>query len=177
MNALGTRIEAGPRNCRTASLPSRIHVIFVARAPLVVPIQYVETSSAVSEPSRSQRQFSPLHPPAEVFKWVAKQVDPDKVSGLETGSAPLAPELKMVEFSLEMPAAKTVQLAADFTGWGQSPINMIRFGDGVWSTSVPLPAGIYAYRFLVDGHWYDDPRMVLRQSHSTDTGKAIIQVK
>ena len=65
-----------------------------------------------------------------------------------------------------------VQLAADFTEWEKSPIDLIRFENGVWSTTVPLPPGVYAYRFLVDGHWYDDPR-ALRRNHSN----AVIQIK
>jgi hypothetical protein len=87
------------------------------------------------------------------------------------------PALKLVEFSLAKPDAKMVQLAADFTDWESSPIDMIRFDDGVWSTTVPLPAGIYAYRFLVDGHWHDDPRAIRRENTSAGIGKAVVLVK
>jgi len=84
------------------------------------------------------------------------------------------PELKLVEFSLELPGAKIVQLAADFTDWEESPIDMVRFDDGVWSTTVPLPAGIYSYRFLVDGQWHDDPRAV---PSNQGMPKAFIRIK
>jgi 1,4-alpha-glucan branching enzyme len=67
------------------------------------------------------------------------------------------PELKLVEFSLAQPSASSVQLAADFTDWETAPIDMVRFADGVWATTIPLPAGVYAYRFLVDGQWHEDP--------------------
>lgn len=87
------------------------------------------------------------------------------------------PELKLVEFSLEMPGAKSVQLAADFTDWQSSPIDMIRFGDGVWSTTVPLPPGVYGYCFLVDGCWHEDPRAIRRVNLPGDIGKALIMVK
>jgi hypothetical protein len=87
------------------------------------------------------------------------------------------PDLKLVGFSVVLPEAKTVQLAADFTDWDESPLDMIQFAGGIWSTTVPLPAGIYAYRFLVDGEWYDDPRSVRRSPHSLGPGKAFVQVK
>lgn len=87
------------------------------------------------------------------------------------------PDLKLVEFSLEMPGAKAVQLAADFTDWERAPIDMIRFDDSYWSTTVPLPAGIYSYRFLVDGEWYDDPRAIRRDPNSPSKAKAFVQVK
>jgi len=86
------------------------------------------------------------------------------------------PALKLVEFSLEVPAAKTVQLAADFTDWEEAPLDMVRFSGGTWSTTVPLPAGIYAYRFLVDGAWYDDPLAVRRTPGSTGLSQTFVKV-
>jgi hypothetical protein len=87
------------------------------------------------------------------------------------------PDLKFVGFSVVLPEAKTVQLAADFTDWNESPLDMVKFDGGIWSTTVPLPAGIYAYRFLVDGEWYDDPRSVRRTPNSRSSEKAFVQVK
>jgi hypothetical protein len=87
------------------------------------------------------------------------------------------PDLKFVGFSVVLPDAKIVQLAADFTDWDQSPLDMVKFDGGIWSTTVPLPAGIYSYRFLVDGEWYDDPRSVRRTPHSRGSDKAFVQVK
>jgi hypothetical protein len=87
------------------------------------------------------------------------------------------PDLKFVGFSVVFPEAKTVQLAADFTDWDESPLDMVKFDGGIWSTTVPLPAGIYSYRFLVDGEWYDDPRSVRRTPNSHGPEKAFVQVK
>jgi hypothetical protein len=87
------------------------------------------------------------------------------------------PDLKLVEFFVELPEAKVVQLAADFTDWEESPLDMIRFDGGIWSTTVPLPVGIYAYRFLVDGEWHDDPRALRRAPGSRGATKAFVQVK
>jgi 1,4-alpha-glucan branching enzyme len=56
----------------------------------------------------------------------------------------------------------TVQVLGDFTHWQQNPINLKNGEDGTWRTVVELPPGEHHYRFMVDGHWRDDPECVLR---------------
>ncbi len=68
-------------------------------------------------------------------------------------------------FSLAAPAAGTVLLAGDFTGWAQAPVTMKKLKGGVWQAVVSLAPGRYEYRFLVDGQWADDPGCNLRQSN------------
>ena len=76
---------------------------------------------------------------------------------------PKTDEAKTVqEFSCRAPEASSVHLVGDFTHWQRNPINLVRQADGVWKTSVPLAAGTYHYRFLVDGAWCDDPQCTLR---------------
>jgi 1,4-alpha-glucan branching enzyme len=72
-------------------------------------------------------------------------------------------EAKSVQgFFIRAPEANSVQLVGDFTHWQSKPINLVKQADGVWKTSVILPAGTYHYRFLVDGAWCDDPECTLR---------------
>jgi hypothetical protein len=92
-------------------------------------------------------------------------------------SAGTRPALKMVEFSVELPDAQTVQLAADFTDWDLFPLDMIRFEGGIWSLTVPLPPGIYAYNFLIDGKWCDDPRIVRAVPNRPGPARAFVKVK
>ncbi len=66
------------------------------------------------------------------------------------------------EFFYTAPDANSVQLVGDFTHWQSKPINLVKQANGVWKTSVSLTAGIYHYRFLVDGQWRDDPQCTLR---------------
>jgi 1,4-alpha-glucan branching enzyme len=66
------------------------------------------------------------------------------------------------EFFFSAPEANRVQLVGDFTHWQSKPINLVKQADGVWKTSIPLAAGTYHYRFLVDGSWCDDPQCTLR---------------
>ncbi len=65
--------------------------------------------------------------------------------------------LHFVEFSLRAPSAGRVELAADFTHWEKSPVPLRPAGSGLWEITVPLPAGTYRYRFLVDGQPQLDP--------------------
>ena len=68
-----------------------------------------------------------------------------------------------VTFSYVAPAAQSVMLAGDFTGWKQAPISLKKDKNGVWKKTVSLPPGKYEYRLLVDGQWQDDPQCPTRQ--------------
>lgn len=74
------------------------------------------------------------------------------------GSHEFPSEIREVEFQLEAPSAASVLLAASFTAWERFPLGLAKMRDGIWSIFVPLLPGIYAYRFIVDGRWCDDPR-------------------
>lgn len=73
-------------------------------------------------------------------------------------SSPSRLELREIEFRLKAPAAGAVLLAGNFTDWGRFPLDLIKNEDGFWSIFVPLLPDVYAYRFIVDGEWRDDPR-------------------
>jgi 1,4-alpha-glucan branching enzyme len=68
-----------------------------------------------------------------------------------------------VAFAYKAPAANSVQLAGDFTGWQQAPLAMKKNQTGVWKKTVSLPPGRYEYRLIVDGEWRDDPDCPNRQ--------------
>jgi len=63
-----------------------------------------------------------------------------------------------VEFVALYPQAQTVQLAGDFNNWQpeRSPLDLTGH-QGRWKVSLPLPAGRYHYRYVVDGRWQQDP--------------------
>jgi 1,4-alpha-glucan branching enzyme len=68
-----------------------------------------------------------------------------------------------VTFSYHEPAAQTVLVAGDFTGWNQAPLQLKKDKNGVWKKGISLPPGRYEYRLLVDGQWRDDPDCPHRQ--------------
>jgi hypothetical protein len=84
--------------------------------------------------------------------------------------------LKKTEFVLMAPAAKSVQLAADFTEWEKFPLEMIRSENGVWFTIVPLSPGHYSYRFIVDGEWCDDLDCPNRMPNSFGAAEAVRKI-
>jgi 1,4-alpha-glucan branching enzyme len=79
-------------------------------------------------------------------------------------------------FSIQAPAAMSVQLVGDFTHWQKEPISLQKGASGVWSTSVELEPGTYHYRFLVDGQWRDDPECTLRVENPYGSNNAVRQV-
>jgi len=63
-----------------------------------------------------------------------------------------------VEFVAIYPKAKSVCLAGDFNGWQPQNTQMAASDDnGRWSIEMPLGAGRYRYRYVVDGRWQQDP--------------------
>ena len=81
-----------------------------------------------------------------------------------------------VDFFLDAPLAKSAKLAADFTDWGNSPLDMVKSEDGVWHALVPLPPGDHSYRFIVDGQWCDDPHPAMCVPNPFGTVNAIVTV-
>ena len=65
-------------------------------------------------------------------------------------------------FGYAAPEAASVLLVEDFTNWQEKPIAMQKGPDGLWLTTVNLPPGEYAYRFLADGEWRNDPACCVR---------------
>jgi AMP-activated protein kinase-like protein len=74
-------------------------------------------------------------------------------------TAAAAPESAFVRFVLYAPGARQVGLAGTFNHWDQSATPLARAGqDGVWTVTIPLPAGQHQYAFVVDGRrWVADP--------------------
>jgi hypothetical protein len=81
-----------------------------------------------------------------------------------------------VNFSLDASMARSVKLAADFTDWGNSPLDMVKSEDGVWHALVPLPPGDHSYRFIVDGQWCDDPHPAMCVPNPFGTVNAVVAV-
>ena len=54
------------------------------------------------------------------------------------------------EFSVYLPNASSVELAADFTGW-RTPIPMRRGKDGWWRLRTTVPSGDHQFVYFVNG--------------------------
>jgi hypothetical protein len=70
----------------------------------------------------------------------------------------VTPSRVLVRFVLPAKGAKHVKLAGDFNGWRTDDVELVdEKGDGVFTATVPLPAGHHSYLFNVDGNWVQDP--------------------
>jgi hypothetical protein len=90
-------------------------------------------------------------------------------------SEALSDEVRQSKFNLQAPAAHSVKLAADFTDWEKSSLDMVKSENGIWFTIVPLSPGNYAYRFIVDGRC-NDPRSAQRVPNPFGTFNAVMKV-
>jgi cyclomaltodextrinase len=101
-------------------------------------------------------QNSLIEVPAGVDKLAAG-------SGAAVGSKPTALAVPgadaakvAVTFTHEAEGAGAVYLAGEFNGWNDSA-NLMTENDGVWTLVMKLEPGDYAYKFVVDGSWTQDP--------------------
>jgi 1,4-alpha-glucan branching enzyme len=60
------------------------------------------------------------------------------------------------EFSVAIAnGAREVAVVGDFSSW--KPVAMKKQKNDRFAASLPLPTGVYEYRFIVDGQWQSDP--------------------
>ena len=109
-------------------------------------------------------------------RHAASRTTKDKNKPVESFIPSSPHELKKTEFALEACSAKSVKLAADFTDWEKSPLEMTMAENGLWRVAVPLAAGNYSYRFIVDGQWCDDPNCSYRIPNPFGTTNDTIKV-
>ncbi|HQU74134.1 MAG TPA: isoamylase early set domain-containing protein [Calditrichia bacterium] len=69
----------------------------------------------------------------------------------------VSPRSRKVSFELELPEANNVVLVGEFNNWSSSANPMKKSRGGVWKAEMPLAAGHYQFRYLVDGNeWLND---------------------
>jgi chromosome partitioning protein len=81
-----------------------------------------------------------------------------------------------VFFAVNFDSARKVLIAGDFNGWSQMGTPMKMSAPGVWQMSLPLPAGRYRYRFIVDGQWITDPNNSYVESNQFGELNSIVEV-
>ena len=86
-------------------------------------------------------------------EWLAEIGEIARVRGKLAG---LRLTAKGVEFALDGPSAKQVQLVGDFNGWSVENGAMKPTGTK-WRRVLKLEPGRYRYRYVVDGEWLSDP--------------------
>lgn len=74
---------------------------------------------------------------------------------------PREPE-EVVHLEFCAPGANEVSLAGSFNGWDAAALPMKKVGDSTWAVDLQVKPGRHEYRFVVDGHWQEDPNAVAR---------------
>jgi type 1 glutamine amidotransferase len=90
-------------------------------------------------------------------KWITDPANPKTMAdgkGSTNSVLQLGPEFgfKLVGFA----SARNVFVAGSFNNWKPGELRMKREGNA-WRLDVPLNAGNYGYKFIVDGNWMTDP--------------------
>lgn len=92
--------------------------------------------------------------------WIGRVTAPTSdASPVPPAAAPTIADGSVVRFVIEAPGASTVALVGDFNAWnvGATPLEATE-REGIWTVTVPLPAGRHEYAFVVDGvRWMPDP--------------------
>lgn len=75
------------------------------------------------------------------------------------------------------PRAQGVQVAGDFNNWQPEQALMEKVSEnGVWQIKLPLGAGRYRYRLVVDGQWQQDPYNGLTEINPYGEMNSILEV-
>ena len=83
----------------------------------------------------------------------------------------------IILFRTYKPDARIISLVGDFNGWNPEHDVMKRGGDGIWRLEKRLPAGVYRYKFIVDGEWVPDLFNPESASDSAGDICSIIKIK
>ncbi len=83
----------------------------------------------------------------------------------------------LVRFVFVDPRATTVEMVGDFNAWTRGVTRLERSAaPGVWTASVPLPAGRHEYAFIINGtRWIADP-LAAKSSDDFGVESAVIHV-
>ena len=83
-----------------------------------------------------------------------------------------------VTFAFRAPGATRVALVGDFNGWDPDATPLRRAATGeVWTVDLPLPRGLHAYAFIVDGaDWSVDPSAPLAPETTFGRRNALLVV-
>ena len=77
---------------------------------------------------------------------------------MKTKKAGKKSKTQQVEISCRAPRAKAVLVAGTFNDWkpDATPLHN-HLPNSKWAVTLPLPAGRYEYKFVVDGQWCCEP--------------------
>ena len=85
---------------------------------------------------------------------------------------------KNVTFTIHADKGKAVYVAGEFNKWNPTAKKMAyKAKAGIYSATVKLDAGIYQYKFVIDGTWCADPENANAVANDQGTFNSVITVK
>jgi Glycogen recognition site of AMP-activated protein kinase len=153
------------------ALMTKINVRFAPLLSLELQIKPMKPAVIQNKPGVLEAA-----PPWNRMPFADLMLHPEKLETVLKTAADSWAELSSTEFYLEAPSAKSVKLAADFTDWEKFPLDMIKSENGVWFIFVPLSPGSHPHRFIVDGKWCYDPRLVQHAANPSGADNAVVEV-
>jgi 1,4-alpha-glucan branching enzyme len=82
-----------------------------------------------------------------------------------------------VMFVAHAPGAEQVMLAGDFNNWSPDATPMVPAGDdGRFKALLPLSSGRYSYRYVIDGHWSQDPHNDQMEANPFGDVNSVVEV-
>ena len=86
-------------------------------------------------------------------------------------------KVEKTAFKYFAPDAKEICLAGTFNQWQDKDLFLKKDKTGYWKISIPLGAGRYEYRFIVDGNWTNGQDQVECTPNSFGSWNTVLQVQ
>lgn len=81
-----------------------------------------------------------------------------------------------VLFQVVSKNARGVEIAGDFNNWIPESLLNRRWENGLWQKIIPMKAGQFRYKFIVDGEWQLDPYQPLQKQNAFGTMDSYLEV-
>ncbi len=136
----------------------------------------MKTRALIEPASLDNASAAGRFPQGFVAELTAPKRDSNDVNASSESEASPPTSHGVAVFRFTVTGASTVKLVAEFTGWDKRPLDLTPGEDGVWQLTVALAPGRYAYRFLVDGEWCDDPQCSQCEANPYGSFNAVVDV-
>ena len=80
-------------------------------------------------------------------------------------------------FDLKNPEAQSVYITGSFNDWSLDESYRLKRENGHWSLTLPLPPGVHRYRFIIDGHWQEDPENPQKEQNPFGDINSLVEVR
>jgi len=85
-------------------------------------------------------------------------------------------DLRDVTLVFKARDARCVTVAGSFNDWDTQAHPLMYIADATFQTTLHLPPGEYRYKFVVDGHWMEDPVAATHERNAHGTLDSILYV-